>query len=474
MRRRSASIGNLVESLNDLAALLFERSDLRAARNAYQEAISLMENHAGVVSRDDELLYRSNYLHLVSEMDERGEAVELSRSLIVSIKSAPHEFRESKEHLAMLHNQVGCNLTALGDLTASEREIRIALELNLQSSGPFNVDRSIYLNNLAAALSAQGSSQGALKALVDAYDISHQLLGGAHRDTRIRIGNLAAVYREIGQVENAQALLDQLLPSKPTLTADQSLLSAMNTRALILRDLCRYDEAIEYFGLILGSQRNIYGDDNSSIALTLHNIAVVKADQGDLRGAIKSVESALRAFESNGLLCYCATAADNLAGYYQELSESDAAIAALRKTLTFLETMHGFSCPQSMSVRYRLGNLIFESGDFRDGLDLLLQELDIASSDCGNDSESVFQSLLNLGEKYYSIDRLQEGVSVHRRALKLAQRLHGDISREAGVCDHRLATCLKEMGRTAEARTLLRLEQKIDKQLALQSNFRNL
>lgn len=71
-----------------------------------------------------------------------------------------------------------------------------------------------------------------------------------------------------------------------------------------------------------------------------------------------------------------------------------------------------------------------------------------------------------LGEKYYSIDLLKEGVSVHRRALRLAQKLHGEVSHEASVCVHRLAICLKELGRTTEAKNFFRLENELGARLA--------
>lgn len=465
-RRRKDRVGDLVESLNDLAALLFERSEFRAARDAYDEAITLIEKHPGVVSPDDEILYRSNHLCLMGEMDDRRQAIASCRDLIALIESAPRKFREAKEHLATLRNQIGCNLTDLGDLASAEHDIRIALKLNLESSGPINVDRSVYLNNLAASISAQGRDQDALTALVEARKISHQILGSEHRDTRIRTVNLAESYRNFGDLAKAQVVLDELPPRETAVPNDQTLFSEMNTRALILRDLGRHREAIAQFLSLLDVQRATFGNDHSSVALTLHNIAAVKADQGDLRGAIKSIEASLLTFESNGLLTYCASASENLAAYYEDLNEPAAAINALRRALSFLESVHGVCCPQSMDVRYRLGNLIFEAGDHNDGLDLLTQELEIANFASGKDSESVFRSLLNLGEKYYSIDGLEKGVSVHRRALRLAQILHGKVSWETSVCAHRLAICLKETGRTTEARNFVRLENEIDALLA--------
>ncbi len=133
----------------------------------------------------------------------------------------------------------------------------------------------------------------------------------------------------------------------------------MNTRALILRDLGRYNEALKYFMAVLKSQRNTFGKNHSSVALTLHNIETVRADQGDLRGAIELIKESLIVFEKNGLFAYCARASEYLAGYYQELNETEAAISSLRKALFFLEAVHGARCTHSMDVRYRLGNLIF-------------------------------------------------------------------------------------------------------------------
>jgi tetratricopeptide (TPR) repeat protein len=465
-RRRPDRVADLIESLNDLAALLFERSEFRAARGAYDEAITLIDKNPGVVSPDDEVSYRSNHLRLISEMDDRRQAIDSCRYLIALIESAPHKFREAKEHLATLRNQIGCDLTDLGDLAGAEHDIRIALKLNLESSGPINVNRSIYLNNLSAAVSAQGRDQDALKALIEARKISHQIFGGKHRDTRIRTVNLAELYRNFGDLAKAQILLDELLPRKNAVHNDQTLFSEMNTRALILSDLGLPRQAITQFLSLLDLQRAAYGEDHSSVALTLHNIAAVKADQGDLRGAIKSIEASLLNFEGNGLLTYCASASENLAAYYQELNEPASAIDALRRALSFLEAVHGIFCPQSMDVRYRLGNLMFEAGDHNGGLDLLKQELEIAHFESGKDSESVFRSLLNLGEKYYSIDRLDKGVLVHRRALRLAQILYGKVSVETSVCAHRLAICLKEKGRTTEAKNFIRLENEIDTLLA--------
>jgi tetratricopeptide (TPR) repeat protein len=458
--------GDLVESLNDLAALLFERSEFRTARGMYEEAITLIEKHPCAVSSDDEILYRSNYLRLISEMDDRRQAIASCRDLIELIDSNPYKFRKAKGHLASLRNQIGCDLTDLGDLATAERDIRVALKLNFESSGPINVDRSIYLNNLAAAMCAQGRDQEALTALVEALKISHQILGREHRDTRIRIINLAEFYRNCGDLVKAQVLLDELPTRRNALPNDQTLFSEMNTRALILRDLGRHREAMAHFLSLLDAQRATFSKDHSSVALTMHNIAAVKADQGDLRGAIELIETSLLTFERNGLLAYCASACENLAEYYEELNEQAATINALHRALSFLEAIHGVYCPQSVDVRYRLGNLIFEAGDHNGGLDLLTQELEIVHSESGKDSESVFRSLLNLGEKYYSIDRLEKAVSIYRRALRLARILHGKVSWETSVCAHRLAICLKEMGRMREANNFARLENEIDILLA--------
>ena len=184
---RETSLGpdhpDTATSLNNLAVLLQDQSNLAAARPLFERALAIRETAFG----PEHLVTATSLNNLVLLLQVQGNlaaALPLSRRAlaIFEARRGPdhHETATCLHYLARLHRD-------MGDLAAALTVHRRALPIFEATPGPNHPDTAASLHNLARLLQDMGDLDAALPLLCRALSINVTALGPDHSHTaRVR------------------------------------------------------------------------------------------------------------------------------------------------------------------------------------------------------------------------------------------------------------------------------------------------
>ncbi|MGW6816708.1 tetratricopeptide repeat protein, partial [Nocardia sp. NPDC055050] len=185
-----------------------------------------------------------------------------------------------------------------------------------------------------------------------------RVLGPDHPDSLSTAHNLASVYREAGQVEEAIDLL------KRTLTDEQRVLGPDHAETLVTahnlaydyQEAGRVDEAIDLFEKTLADQQRVLGPDHADSMVTAHNLAYAYRVAGRVDEAIDLFEKTLA--DQQRVLGpdhpETLNTAHNLAAAYRVTGRVDEAIDLYEKTLADQQRVLGPDHADSMVTAHNL------------------------------------------------------------------------------------------------------------------------
>lgn len=254
----------------------------KATRAAYEQASHLLKWESqldGVIDRD------------LSMLLERGWA---------AAESERQWFRDHRDGLAAFPHGRGRLHLALGDSAAAAEELKRAVAIWERELGDSHPILAEPLLSLTSALTVQGDLVGALAAVARAHDIA-EASWGPHDLVNIGyLGNMAAMYESLGELDRAEATLRavQALAIQHDAVADyeqEAAPWAHTALAVFLanrRDRC--EEAEELFLEGLEGMSAITGPESPSMARTYNDHGLILVCSGRLDEAREQYEHSLR------------------------------------------------------------------------------------------------------------------------------------------------------------------------------------
>jgi CHAT domain-containing protein/tetratricopeptide (TPR) repeat protein len=257
----------VVDSLNDLADLLWDRGRHAEAEPLYRRAANGLNNIA------ESYRTRSRY----------AEAEPLFRRALA--------IREKM--LGPDHPDVGAILNNLASLYrqqgrygAAEPLYRRALAMRAKALGADHPDVGQSLDNLAGLYQDQGRYGEAEPLYRRALAIAEKTLGPDHGDVGQILANLATLYLNQGRYDEVEALDRRSLAiTEKALGPDHPAVGTiLNNLATLYAKQGRYDEAEPLYRRALGITEEALGD-HPALAFNLANLASIYEKQGRYREA---------------------------------------------------------------------------------------------------------------------------------------------------------------------------------------------
>ena len=198
-----------------------------------------------------------------------------------------------------------------------------------------------------------------------AFAARRTTLGDAAPATLAAGLSLVLLRREQDRAEEAQRLLDELTAAATPHAADTPLsLRFDHTRALLLRDAGRLQEAEAIYRAVAAARERLLGPDHEATVATLHNLGTLLLARGEAEAARAVLADGLaRARRGGSAPASTWQIADNLAEAWRDLGDLDRAAATHREAIAGFTELLGADHALTLGCGYHLLKVLHRQGD---------------------------------------------------------------------------------------------------------------
>jgi serine/threonine-protein kinase len=195
------------------------------------------------------------------------------------------------------------------------------------------------------------------------------------------LSTIGEAYQFLGLLQEAEAAYQRQLQLEQTLSSPQSpnVIAALRQLADIRRMRGNYTQARHDLQQVLAAQRAIAGPNASELAQIQNNLALIEQSMGNLTGAVKLFQDAVRIIalypkESVDAL----TMRANLGAAYQETGELEKAETEMRAVLDQRTSMLGATHPHRIRSMLRLARVLLRNGAYAEANRLAAEALPLS------------------------------------------------------------------------------------------------
>jgi tetratricopeptide (TPR) repeat protein len=255
--------------------------------------------------------------------------------------------------------------------------------------------------------------------------------------------------REI--LDKGAAQIDQELEAQPLVRA-----RLMETIGTVYRSLGLYEQAKPMLEKALKLKKSIYGDDNLSVADTLHNLGIISDDQGKYEEAASFFRQSLdiRSHKLGPDDPEVARSLNSLAIVYWNQEKYAEAEPLFERSLAIKEKALGPDHPDLASTLINLGALKHTQRKYEEAEALFKRALAISEKNLGPEHPDLGTILNNLAALYEDQNRRAEAEPLYLRCLTTWEKALGPNHPDVAIAVHNLANLYRNLGRYAEAEPL--------------------
>jgi tetratricopeptide (TPR) repeat protein len=270
---------------------------------------------------------------------------------------------------------------------------------------------------------------------------------------------LLPLARELYDSGRLRGALTALERAKDTLEKTEDSLDkadVLNLRALVLRDLGKFDDAQSLFLKSLAIRERAFGQDHPDVATSLNNLALLYHSQGRLSEAEPLYKKALMIYEKvlGRNHPNAAITLNNLAGLYDDQGRYAEAELLHKQALTVAEQTLGADHPRLAAILNNLASVYQSQGRYSEAELLSKRALAVCEKVLGPDHPDVAWSLNNLASLYYIQGKYTDAESLYRRALAIREKMLGPGHPGVATVLGNYAALLRATNREAEAAQL--------------------
>ena len=297
----------------------------------------------------------------------------------------------------------------------------------------------------------------ALQALEVLEDSARSPSGATQDDLAAALNNLGGAYSELGELEQAGAVLERALAIREREPEPKrSLRPALNSLAIVRWRQGDVEQARSLFGRALAIAEEEFGADHPEVAHIANNLALAHRDAGDVAQAIAAHERALAIREKVLAPDHpdIAESLSNLGDLLRQHDDPRRAREMLERALEIRERTLG---PDHNYVAYTLNNLALSHLDLGEpaaARPLFERALDILERALGPDHMVLSYPITGLARVAEAEGDLKGAERGFQRALAIRQAQLGESHPLVAGALADYATFLRNRGRDAEAEAL--------------------
>ena len=390
----------------------------------------------------DDLLAQANPL-----VSGRGD-VQVRDLLDAAAQQVGTRFQDRPATEASVRMALGNAYLNLGEFAKAQRELEATLLL-AQAHGDSDAIVTKARTDLAQLHVRSGDAAKSLETLVP-------LLAHPDPATRLRAG-IATAFAELSKGDPAASLLRlQALDAELRerfAPGSSEVLTALAYQANALRELGRYDEAIERYREVLAGRRALRGAGHITTLESLRGLGGALTLAGRHEEARVELEAAYTLARDVYGERHDSTlnVAGDLALAHQSLGNRARAEALMLAALQARSEAYGKDSPDYRTLLNNLGVLYGEMGQLDKQFDYLSQSCDAERKASGPDHPQTLICDHNLVRALLDMDRVAESEALERRTLERALPVFGADHMFIGILGYTYASIEGRLGKTEAA-----------------------
>ena len=245
------------------------------------------------------------------------------------------------------------------------------------------------------------------------------------------------IYRQLGDRDQAEALLTQAIERKQPLTDDASrleLTSSQMSLAYLFIEQGQYEKAEELYSLALSERQDLLPSTDPMVGAAKNGMATVLSSVGRLTEAASYGNEALAILEAAydgenaSVRNEKAAALLQLGNIYHKLGDYDRAIHYYQRHLPIARLAHGDIDIRVSTSLNNLGSIHSERHEFEEAIALVSEALDIRKTIFGENHYATANIMANLGVMKYQVEDYAGALDLAQQSHVIQRRVHGDVS----------------------------------------------
>jgi len=315
------------------------------------------------------------------------------------------------------------------------------------------------LATMGMAYTAQGAYRQSLALFQRALELRRATLGPDDIDTVASMDDMAEAYRELGLLDEAEAMHRETLAAKRRLGAPPSSIAlSLNNVGLTLSERGRFADAEPLLREAIALWRQHDGETADVVAAGLNNLADVLRQQARLAEAVPLLEDAIRIRRQTVGSTHpsLALVVGHLGRVFSQQGELAKAEPLLREALGIRQRVYGDDHPDTVNTRNDLTSLLHDQGDLGGAEPLYRAAVNSLEARLGRDHVDYAVQINNLASVLEDQRRFDEAERLYRDSLDIRQRHYEPAHQSVARAQHNLARVLLALGRVPEADDLVR------------------
>lgn len=348
------------------------------------------------------------------------------------------------------------------DFAVAEKSYReaIAYESRLPPTPQNRAALAKSLHGLGEVLHSQGRYSDAEQSFRQALAIQRQVLGPAHADTARTLQDLALVMDDGGHLKEAIPVMREALAMQRTLAGSQpdpGVALALHNLGALLADDGDYDAAETLYLESLAMRHRLFGERHPLIAGTLGNLALVRQSKGDLAGAEATYREALAVQRQTLGEVHpdVAITLNNLAFVQYARGDQAEALANEREALGILRQLFPGDHPEVARFENRLGFWLTQAGRYAEADQALEDSLGMRRRLLGNKHADVGGSLDHLAILQLARGQNADALASARSAVEILSAALSATNWRTAVGECAEGAALSGLAQYPEAERLL-------------------
>ncbi len=247
---------------------------------------------------------------------------------------------------------------------------------------------------------------------------------------------------------------ESLLPTVGDEPSQRALL--MRRKGSMVADMGRQQEGIEMLERAAAIQREVFGDDDPRVAVTLLALGRnLRRREGRVDEAVQILREALATAESafNPVHPSVSRYANGLGNALVMSGKLDDALVHYERADSITRAALGDEHPERAGLLISRSQIHTRRREFERSIALISKALEIWEEAHGPDHPRVGLAVNNLGVAYEGKGDTAMASSLYRRALRIARATLGEDHPHVAVSHRNLAETLLDLGKDQEART---------------------
>nr|WP_244237092.1 CHAT domain-containing tetratricopeptide repeat protein [Corallococcus llansteffanensis] len=303
-----------------------------------------------------------------------------------------------------------------------------------------------------------GSYSEALARAEHALALRQDVLGGTHPDVASCLNLVGDLYRQRGDLVQAESVLQRALAIQEAALGDNhpDVARAVNSLANVYRSQGLYDQAEPLYQRSLAIQEAAHGGNHPDVGKALSNLAVLYVNQGLYGRAEPLYQRALTILEANLGTHHpdVGRMLSNLADLYTHQGQYGRAEPIYQRALDIQEANLGPHHPDFAHSLNNLALLYREQGLYDRAEPLFQRSLAIREAALGKSHPLVAQSLDNLADLYTDQELYGRAEPLYQRSLAIREVALGNNPRDVAHTLNSLATLYAQQGLYGRAEPL--------------------